>query len=101
MYTVGRRLEKVRYRVPVTGGVADVDRYGGELDGLWTAEVEFPTPDSSSTFVPPPWFGAELTDVDGWSNARARPARPTCPSPVERRWEDAVNRAWRGYRLEG
>ena len=76
-WLVGRRLEKVRYRVPVTGGVADLDRYGGELDGLWTAEVEFPTPEAASTFVPPPWFGAELTDVDGWSNgALARRGRP-------------------------
>ena len=77
VHTVGRRLEKVRYRVPVTGGVAEVDRYGGELEGLWTAEVEFPSVDAASAFVPPAWFGAELTDVDGWSNAAlARQGRP-------------------------
>src|SRR4051794_19452629 len=40
-HTAGRRLEKVRHRVPVAGGVAEVDRYGGELEGLWTVEVEF------------------------------------------------------------
>ena len=40
-HTAGRRLEKVRFRVPVDGGDAEVDRYAGELAGLWTVEVEF------------------------------------------------------------
>ncbi len=76
-HTAGRRLEKVRHDVPVTGGIAEVDRYGGELDGLWTVEVEFAAPDDAEAFVPPPWFGAELTDVGGWSNASlARRGRP-------------------------
>ena len=57
--------------------MAEVDRYGGELAGLWTVEVEFESEEAAADFSPPPWFGPELTDVDGWSNAAlARHGRP-------------------------
>ena len=79
-HTVGRRLEKVRFFVPVEGGTAEVDRYAGDLDGLWTVEVEFDSEEASAEFTPPAWFGVELTDVDGWSNgALARRGRPADP----------------------
>ena len=77
-HTAGRRVEKVRYRVPVDGGVAEVDRYAGALEGLWTVEVEFDSDADAAAFVPPSWFDDELTDEDGWSNgALARHGRPT------------------------
>ena len=79
-HTAGRRLEKDRFRVPVDGGVAEVDRYADELAGLWTVEVEFASEDAAAAFVPPPWFGPELTHLDGWSNgALARHGRPEQP----------------------
>jgi CYTH domain-containing protein len=84
-HTAGRRLEKVRHRVPVAGGVAEVDRYGGPLEGLWTVEVEFASVDDAAAFSPPDWFGPELTDLDGWSNgALARRGRPPDPAPSGR-----------------
>ena len=85
-HTAGRRLEKVRFFVPVEGGTAEVDRYADELDGLWTVEVEFDSEAASAAFTPPAWFGAELTDVDGWSNAAlARRGRPADPPSSPRR----------------
>ncbi len=84
-HTVGRRLEKVRYRVPVTGGVAEVDQYGGELDGLWVVEVEFNSEADAAAFEPPTWFGAEVSETPGWSNgALARHGRPAEPPPAGR-----------------
>jgi adenylate cyclase len=69
-FTKGRRVEKVRYRVPsATGDVIDLDVYEGALDGLVTAEVEFPTDGAAAAFSAPVWFGRELTDEAGWSNA--------------------------------
>lgn len=68
--TAGRRIEKVRRRVALTPGLdAEVDRYGGSLEGLCTVEVEFPDLESAGSFHPPDWFGRELTGERGWSNA--------------------------------
>lgn len=79
-HTAGRRLEKVRYKVPVDGGIAEVDRYGGELEGLWTVEVEFDDEDGAEAFIPPAWFGPEVSRTPGWSNGElARHGRPAEP----------------------
>jgi CYTH domain-containing protein len=77
-HTEGRRVEKVRHRVPLDdGAVAELDRYRGPLEGLVTVEVEFPTEGAAERFVPPAWFGRELTGEPGWSNAAlARHGRP-------------------------
>ena len=66
--TEGMRLEKNRYRVPVPGGVAEVDIYGGRLSGLMTAEVEFKTKEEARGFAPPPWFDDEVTEDDRFAN---------------------------------
>ena len=51
------------------------------LAGLWTVEVEFDSAQAAQDFRPPAWFGAEVTDVDGWSNAAlARHGRPDATS---------------------
>ena len=78
IYTEGRRIDKVRTRVPLeTGLVAEVDRYEGDLAGLCTIEVEFPTEQAARAFVPPVWFGREVTGADEWTNAAlARHGRP-------------------------
>jgi CYTH domain-containing protein len=64
-----RRIEKTRYRIPVDGRVAEVDVYAGSLEGLVMVEVEFPGRREAEAFVPPPWFGDEVTDDPRWSNA--------------------------------
>lgn len=72
--TEGRRVQKTRRRVRLPGGdggadlVAEVDEYGGALDGLVVAEVEFPDEASSAGFEPPAWFDRELTDDWRYAN---------------------------------
>jgi adenylate cyclase len=70
--TEGRRIEKVRHVVPtdVPGVVIELDEYGGDLDGLLVAEVEFPGEDEARAFTPPPWFGADVTDDRRFKNQR-------------------------------
>ena len=64
-----RRLEKTRYRLPAGGHTAELDVYAGSLEGLRVVEVEFTTRAEAEAFVPPPWFGDELTGDPRWSNA--------------------------------
>lgn len=72
-YTDGRRIEKQRYRIPhVSGGAAHVielDVFGGDLEGLVIAEVEFGSSDALAAFEPAEWFGLEVTDDGRYSNA--------------------------------
>ena len=68
-HTSGRRIEKVRHRVPLGEHVAELDVYEGTLAGLLTVEVEFDSDDTARQFAPPGWFGREVTDQEQWSNA--------------------------------
>lgn len=74
-HTAGARVEKVRSEVPLddhpggTGLVAEVDVFEGDLEGLVLIEVEFESDDAMAAFEPPPWFGTEVTDHDGYGNA--------------------------------
>lgn len=76
--TDGRRLEKTRYRVPLAdGATAELDVYGGDLDGLVTAEVEFDDAEAAAKFVPPDWLGDDVTEDKQYKNqslaVRGRP----------------------------
>ena len=79
-HTLGRRIDKTRYRVTIDdrlGHVAEVDVYSGDLTGLCVVEVEFGSETDASAFVLPDWFGRELTGDPGWGNAAlARHGRP-------------------------
>jgi CYTH domain-containing protein len=79
-HTVGRRIDKTRYRVALDdplGHVAEVDLYAGALAGLCVVEVEFGSESEAAAFVPLGWFGRELTGQRAWSNAAlARHGRP-------------------------
>jgi adenylate cyclase len=75
-----RRIDKVRYRVPVDDHLAEVDVYAGALEGLVVVEVEFADRVDAEGFAPPPWFGEELTGDARWSNASlATAGRPPDP----------------------
>jgi CYTH domain-containing protein/CHAD domain-containing protein len=68
--TGDRRVDKVRHRLPIDDGlVAELDVFGGSLDGLVLVEVEFESQEALGSFSPPAWFGDEVTDDDRYSNA--------------------------------
>lgn len=65
-----RTVEKERTRVPLDGGlVAEVDTFHGRHEGLRVVEVEFASEADADAFVPPPWFGEDVTDEPWASNA--------------------------------
>ena len=57
----GGIVEKRRYYLPYGKYIIEIDKYCSRLDGLIVAEVEFDSEDEASAFVPPRWFGAEVT----------------------------------------
>jgi CYTH domain-containing protein/CHAD domain-containing protein len=67
--TVGRRIDKTRYVIPVDGADAELDVFAGDLTGLVLVEVELDSDEAMAAFEPPAWFGTEVTDDDRYSNA--------------------------------
>ena len=66
--TEGRRIQKTRRRMRVDDAVVEVDEYGGALDGLVVAEVEFGDEEASRAFEAPSWLGREVTGDPRYSN---------------------------------
>lgn len=66
--TIGRRIEKVRHEIEHAGNFIELDVYGSSLKGLVTAEVEFQSLEDSESFVPPEWFGGEVTQDERYKN---------------------------------
>ena len=55
-------VEKIRYYLSLTTTLtAEIDVYGGSLNGLRVAEVEFSSVEESESFSPPEWLGEEIT----------------------------------------
>ena len=67
--TRGRRIEKTRYTGPLPGGlIFELDIFHGTLAPLMLVEVEFPTRDAAGAFIPPDWFGADVTAEKRFKN---------------------------------
>lgn len=63
--TQGRRIEKTRWTGPLDGGLFyELDVYAGALAKLVTVEVEFASEQQATAFVPPEWFGRDVS-ADG------------------------------------
>lgn len=67
--TEGNCVRKKRYYIPIENGyMAELDFYQGELEGLMTTEVEFPTMEEAEAFVAPSWFGKDISFEMGYKN---------------------------------
>jgi adenylate cyclase len=67
--TLGRRVVKTRYMVPLDDGLTvEVDIYEEALAGLLIAEVEFPDEPASRAFAAPDWLGREVTGDARYAN---------------------------------
>ena len=65
----GRPVRKTRYYVPYGDHTYELDVYYDHLEGLLTVEVEFGSEDEARAFVPPEWFGREVTGIAAYTNA--------------------------------
>lgn len=66
----GRLITKVRYLVPIHDGLtAEVDVFSSPQPGLHLAEVEFESIEAAKEFVPPEWFGEDVTEDGRYHNS--------------------------------
>ena len=65
----GRVITKRRYHIPYGEYTVELDVFGGELAPLVIAEVEFPSVEAANAFVPPAWFGEDVTENPAYSNS--------------------------------
>ena len=63
-------LSKTRYLLPLTDTLTiELDVFDSPYQGLWLAEVEFPTEEEANAFVPPAWFGEDVTFSSAYHNS--------------------------------
>nr|WP_320193913.1 CYTH domain-containing protein [uncultured Desulfobacter sp.] len=77
--TQDRRVEKQRSKAILKNGLtAEIDEFSGALSGLLLCEVEFGDETQARAFVPPQWFGADVTEDDRYKNkSLAENGRPS------------------------
>lgn len=65
----GNLIIKSRYIIPLEGNLkAELDIFEGCLAGLMIVEVEFATKEEAGEFVPPDWFGEDVTFDKRYAN---------------------------------
>ena len=69
----GNIITKTRYRIPLGaeygGLVAELDVFSGKFTGMMLVEVEFPDEETAGSFVPPDWFGEDVTFSEKYHNS--------------------------------
>ena len=67
----GLVISKTRYLIPLAevGLTAEVDVFDEPFAPLIMAEVEFETEEQANAFVPPEWFGEEVTFDERYHNS--------------------------------
>lgn len=63
-------ISKKRYLIPLTDKLTiELDIFEDELSSLVLAEVEFETEEEANSFIPPEWFGEDVTFSSAYHNS--------------------------------
>lgn len=66
----GLLIEKTRYLIPLDAGLtAELDVFEGSLAPLLLVEVEFDSVEAANSFIPPEWFGEDVTNSGKYQNS--------------------------------
>lgn len=58
----GNIITKTRYLIPLDNNLtAELDIFDGVFAGMLLVEVEFPSLEDANSFLPPDWFGEDVT----------------------------------------
>ena len=61
---------KDRYVIPQENGLKiELDIFGAPYEGLMLAEVEFPSVEDAEAYLPPDWFGEDVTHSTRYHNS--------------------------------
>lgn len=75
----GRAIGKTRYRIPYGQHTIELDIFEPPFDPLVLAEVEFESTEEANAFVPPEWFGEDVTHENEYTNAAISQKRLALP----------------------
>lgn len=66
----GILISKTRYLIPEKDGLTiELDIFDAPYEGLYLAEVEFPDEKTAMDYVPPVWFGEDVTNSGKYHNS--------------------------------
>ncbi len=69
----GNIITKTRYLIPLGKEyrdlTAELDVFEGKFSGMILAEVEFPDEAAAEAFIPPAWFGEDVTFSEKYHNS--------------------------------
>ncbi len=65
----GKIIQKTRYLIPLDPYTIELDVFEGAHAPLIMAEVEFPSVEEANAFVPPSWFGEDVTQNPQYHNS--------------------------------
>ncbi len=66
----GTIITKKRYVIPLDNSLKiELDIFEDMLEGFIMAEVEFPTVEEANAFIPPAWFGKDVTFISDFHNS--------------------------------
>ncbi len=75
----GILIAKKRYLIPYDDKLTiELDIFEGELAPLILAEVEFDSEEAAGVFVPPAWFGEDVTFSRQYHNSVLSQRKPSC-----------------------
>lgn len=63
-------ISKTRYLIPEKDGLTiELDVFHEDYEGLLLAEVEFPSEEAANSYLPPSWFGKDVTYSTKYHNS--------------------------------
>lgn len=66
----GNVITKTRFLIPIHDGLtAELDIFEGKFAGMLLVEVEFDSIEQANNFVPPEWFGPDVTNDIRYHNS--------------------------------
>lgn len=66
----GNIITKTRYEIPEKDNLTiELDVFEGKFDGLLLAEVEFASEEEALGYIPPEWFGGDVSNSTKYHNS--------------------------------